>query len=103
MFGEHEGKKERHDEFTKGSPDNPWPGVIFDEFSEQVRKHGSNTYDLFTATTGLTEKATTVVVLSLVCITSWLWDGAQEEAALMESLQQYSPQKATSLVLGIFS
>ena len=69
MFVEHEGKKEisvRRDDFVKGSPDNPWPEV-FDEFSEQIRKHvGDKTHALLTpefSTTGPTEKAAAQVVL----------------------------------------
>ena len=69
MFVEHEGKKEiivRRDDFVKGSPDNPWPEV-FDEFSEQIRKHvGDKTHYLLTpefSTTGPTEKAAAQVVL----------------------------------------
>ena len=69
MFVEHEGKKEiivRRDDFLKGSPDNPWPEV-FDEFSEQIRKHvGDKTHALLTpefSTTGPTEKAAAQVVL----------------------------------------
>ena len=69
MFVEHEGKKEivvRRDEFIKGSPDNSWPDV-FDEFSEQIRKHvGDKAHELLTpefSTTGPTEKAAAQVVL----------------------------------------
>ena len=69
MFVEHEGKKElavKRDDFVKGSPDNPWPEV-FDEFSEQIRKHvGDKTHYLLTpefSTTGPTEKAAAQVVL----------------------------------------
>ena len=69
MFVEHEGKKEiqvRRDDFVKGSPANPWPEV-FDEFSEQIRKHvGEKTHDLLTpeySTTGAVEKAAAQVVL----------------------------------------
>ena len=69
MFVEHEGKKEiivRRDDFVKSSPDNPWPEV-FDQFSEQIRKHvGDKTHALLTpefSTTSPTEKAAAQVVL----------------------------------------
>ena len=56
----------RCDDFVKGSPDNPWPEV-FDEFSEQIRKHvGDKIHALLTpefSTTGPTEKAAAQVVL----------------------------------------
>ena len=68
-FVEHKGKKEivvRRDDFVKASPENPWPEV-FDEFSEQIRKHiGEKTHDLLTpeySTTGSAEKAAAQVVL----------------------------------------
>ena len=56
----------RQDDFVKGSAANPWPEV-FDEFSEQIRKHiGDKTHDLLTpeySTTGPVEKAAAQVVL----------------------------------------
>jgi hypothetical protein len=48
QFVDHDGKKMlmvRRDNFSKGSPDNDWPGV-FDEFSAQIKEHIGKKHDL---------------------------------------------------------
>jgi hypothetical protein len=58
----HEGKATlvvRRDDFVKGSPENPWPGV-FADFSEAIRAHIGEAHDLIVAdfsTTGPVERA----------------------------------------------
>ncbi len=55
----------RRDDFLKGSPENPWPG-IFAEFSAQIRRHVGPSIDRFLpdfSTTGAAERAASEVVL----------------------------------------
>ena len=67
-FVSHDGKltiKIRRDDFIKGSPENPWPEV-FSAFSEKIRDHIGDAYDLIVAdfsTTGAVERAAYEVVL----------------------------------------
>jgi hypothetical protein len=64
----HEGKITlvvRRDEFVKGSPENPWPGV-FAELSEAIHAHLGDAHELIVAdfsTTGPVERAASEVVL----------------------------------------
>src|SRR5262249_37763132 len=64
----HEGKLPlvvHRDEFVKGSPENPWPGV-FAEFSAAIRAHVGDAQNLIVAdfsTTGPVERAASEVVL----------------------------------------
>lgn len=55
----------RREDFVKGSPENPWPGV-FAEFSTKIRSHVGDIQDLIVAdfsTTGPVERAASEVVL----------------------------------------
>lgn len=67
-FVRHEGRKKlvvRRDDFIKGSPDNPWPGV-FAAFSDQIAGHVGRQRDLVVcdfSTTGPVERAASELVL----------------------------------------
>src|SRR5262249_48512488 len=55
----------QRDEFIKGSPENPWPGV-FAEFSEQIKGHIGEAHGLIVAdfsTTGPVERAASEVAV----------------------------------------
>ncbi len=68
-FVEHSGRvnlEVQRNDFTKGSPENPWPEV-FGEFSKQIRERiGATTHDLLLprfSTTGPVERAAAEIVL----------------------------------------